>query len=82
MSLNDILQAIDQLSREDKRKIRDYIDQSERHPARGKTPEERFRLMEQAAKEIRADLTDEEWAEVEAAMHEKCVPLPPITPTS
>jgi hypothetical protein len=39
---------------------------------RGATPQERIRLMDEAALVIRQDLSDSEWAEIEQAMTVEC----------
>jgi uncharacterized protein YeeX (DUF496 family) len=40
---------------------------------RGATPEERIRLMDQAALAIRQDLSDSEWAAIEQAMNSEYI---------
>jgi len=71
MTLKDILQAVDKLSREELRHLREYVEQREWqiHPARGSSPEERIRLIRSAASAIRQGMTQEQLDEMFAAMN-------------
>lgn len=62
MTLKDIQTAIDALSFEEIKQLRAYLEQRETdlQPGRGKTPQERIRLLHEAVTEIREGLTQEE----------------------
>lgn len=62
MTLKDIQIAIDTLSADEIKQLRAYLDQceSDLRPGRGKTPEERLRLFDEAMAEIREELTQVE----------------------
>lgn len=72
MTLQEIMQAVDRMSADERRQLREYIDQTkpQPNPARDLSPEEWIKRMKEAAHEIRSDFTDDEWAEVVAAMNE------------
>jgi DNA-binding ferritin-like protein len=75
MTLQDLMQAIDYLSKQELHQLRQYIDEREKeqekqtHPARGATPQERVRRLQAAAAAIREGLTREELDEMTAAMN-------------
>lgn len=75
MTLQELMRAIDHLSRPELDQLRQYIDQREKeqerqiHPARGDTPQERVRRLDAAAAAIREGLTQEELDEMTAAMN-------------
>jgi hypothetical protein len=75
MTLADILQVVDKLSLEDRRKLRAYLDASERQLAATPEldPEEWIRQMEAAAVAIREGFSDQEWAEIEGDMNEEYI---------
>lgn len=75
MTLQDIMQAVDRMSDDERRQLREYIDQikPQSNPSRDLSPEEWIKRMKEAAHEIRSGFTDEEWAEVEAAMNEEYI---------
>lgn len=70
MTLSDIIQAVDKLSPEDKRKLRDYLEQDHRRALQNLSGEERARRLEEAAAKIRDGLTPEQLAEMTRAMNE------------
>jgi uncharacterized membrane protein len=73
MTLTDLMQAVDKLSPEDKRKLREYLDQEEPHPFQNLTGEERARRLEAAAAKIREGLTPEQLDEMTRAMNEEYI---------
>ncbi len=75
MTLQEIQTAIDALSLDDIKQLRLYLGQREAQlrPGRGKTPQERIRLLHEAAAEIREGLTQEQLNEMTAAMNTKYI---------
>lgn len=70
LNFQEMIRVVDQLSPEELRELRNYIDQREAQsqPAHRLSPEERIRRLDEAARAIRAGFTEAEWAEVERAM--------------
>lgn len=66
MTLDKILQVVDQLSEADRAKLRDHLNQS---PHESSQQGIDIAALFQAFDEIRAGLTDEEFAEIEEAMN-------------
>ena len=75
LNLQEVMKAVDQLSSDDLRELRDYIDQqeSQKSSALSLSPEERIRLMDEAAKAIREGFTNEEWTQIERDMNAEYV---------
>ena len=75
MTLQDLMQAIDYLSKQELHQLRQYIDEREKeqeeqtHPAHGATPQERVQRLQEAAAAIRAGLTQEELDAMTIAMN-------------
>ncbi|MBE2269022.1 MAG: hypothetical protein IAE80_12390 [Anaerolinea sp.] len=71
MTLQEMIQQLDELSPEERNELRRAIDQRDgvRHPNDGLTPQERVLSIRAAARAIREGFTDEEWAEIEQAMN-------------
>lgn len=73
MTLQEVKKAVDQLTENERAELRAYLDQSPAHSlkqGRGATPEERVQRLQAAAAAIREGLTEEELAEMTAAMNE------------
>jgi uncharacterized protein YeeX (DUF496 family) len=62
LTLQDMKKAIDQLSPEERRELREYLDQREstEHAIRTLTAEERIQQMDSAVKAIREGMTQAE----------------------
>jgi len=71
--LTDAKKVVEQLSDDERRALRVYLDELERRPRRGATPEERIRRMDAAAVAIRAGMTQAELEEMTAAMNAEYV---------
>jgi hypothetical protein len=71
MNLRDVIKVVDQLSPEELRELRDYINQREAQTSSEPvlSPEERIRRLDEAAKAIREGLTEEEWKQIENDMN-------------
>ena len=69
MSLEQILQAVDQLSEQEKQKLRQYLDQTS--TVMTVTAEERIRRMDRAAAAIREGLSLTELTAMTDAMNEE-----------
>jgi hypothetical protein len=75
MTLKDIQTVINTLSLDEIRELEVYLAQrkADLHPGRGKTPEERARLFEEAMAEIRAGLSQAELDQLTSDMNSKYV---------
>jgi len=71
MTLQDVMKAVDQLSPEELRELRQYIEQREGvpRPAQALTPEERARRLDEAFEQLRDGLTQAELDEMTEAMN-------------
>lgn len=70
MILKEVIQAVDQLTPEERAALQAHLDQlKQQDQLRRIDPEERIRRMDEAARMIREDLTAEQWAELEQAMN-------------
>lgn len=71
MTLQDMIQQLDELSPEERNELRRVIDQLDgvRHPNDGLSVSERVRHLRAAAFAIREGFTDEEWAQIEHDMN-------------
>ena len=76
MTLREIKQAIDQLSVRQLTSLRQYIDEREQQiqqSGRGATPEERIERLRAARAALVEGLSDEDLAEMTAAMNEEYI---------
>ena len=71
MTFDEVLQAVDLLSEEERHQLRQYLDKLSIGIAH--TIEERIRQMDAAAAAIREDLTPSQLAEMTAAMNEEYI---------
>ncbi len=71
LTLQDVMKAVDQLSPEERRELREYLDQRESapQPAQELSPDERIRRMDEAVKAIREGMTQAELEDMIAAMN-------------
>jgi hypothetical protein len=71
MTLQDVMKAVDQLSPEELRELRQYIEQREGlpWPVQALTPEERARRLDEAFEQLRDGLTQAELDEMTEAMN-------------
>jgi uncharacterized protein YeeX (DUF496 family) len=70
MMLDELMRAVDELSEEELRQLRDYVNQ--RH-VNNLSADERIQMLEEAADAIREGLTPEELDEMIAAMNEEYI---------
>lgn len=75
MTLDDIKHAVDTLSLDERLQLRAYIDQhtpnqDEAVPPHLQPGTMRIEKLMEAARQIREGTTDEEWAEIEAAIND------------
>jgi hypothetical protein len=72
MTLKEIQTAIDALSYDEIQELEHYLAQrkTDLQPGRGRTPEERIRLLHKAAAAIRGGWTQDELDEMTAAINE------------
>lgn len=73
LNLQQMKEAVDQLSPDELRELRAYLDERasttpSTHP---RSPAERIHLLQAGARAIRESFTDAEWAVVEQAMNEE-----------
>lgn len=75
LTLQDVIKAVDQLSPDERRELREYLDQRESvpQPVQELTPEERIRRMDEAVKAIREGMTQAELEDMIAAMNEEYI---------
>ncbi len=75
MTLTDVIKAVDDLSPEELRRLRSYIDQREQQiaPSVVLTPDERIRMINEAVAVIREGMTQSELDQMTAAMNEEYV---------
>lgn len=73
MNLREVMKAVDELSPEDLRQLRDYVNQRATQTAHPLSPEERIRRLDAAARAIREGFTDEEWRQIERDMNAEYV---------
>jgi hypothetical protein len=71
MTFEEILVAVDQLSQEERQRLRQYLDQTQITSTH--TPEERIQIMDAAATAIREGLTLEEPEQMITAMNEEYI---------
>jgi len=71
MTLQDLMEAVDDLSYDELHQLRFYVDRrvKQMQPAQGITPEERVQRLEAAAAALREGLSEEQAAEITAAMN-------------
>jgi hypothetical protein len=71
MTLQDVIKAVDQLSPEELRELREYIEQREgtHSPVQALTPGERIRRLDAAVEAIREGMTQAELDEMTVAMN-------------
>ena len=74
-TLQEIRQAVDQLSKDELADLRIYIQQREQtvYAVHLRSPEERIALLERAAQAIHKGFSDAEWTEIEQAMNEEYI---------
>jgi uncharacterized protein YeeX (DUF496 family) len=70
MTLNELIKAVDALSEEELRQLRDYVNQ---RPVHRLSAEERIRMLEEASAAIREGLTQAELSEMISAMNEEYI---------
>lgn len=71
MTFEDMLEAVKHLTPQQKDRLRQALDETPHQPGeRGKTPEERIRLMDEAIADIRQGMTGKELKEMTDAMNE------------
>lgn len=75
MTLQDVKQAIDRLSPEERRELREYLEQCEstEQNVPQLTPAERARRLDAAFEQLRAGLTQAELDEMTEAMNAKYI---------
>lgn len=73
MTFQDIKQAVDQLSHQERADLRAYLDEVANQPAQKLTPTERAQKLDAAFEKLRTGLTDEEIEEMTAAMNEEYI---------
>lgn len=73
MTLQEMKEAIDHLSPEERAELRAYLDEQAHLAPHLLPPEERIRRLDAAAKAISEGLTDAEWDEIEKAMNEEYI---------
>ena len=71
MSLDELMKAVDRLTGEELRQLREHIDYRRR--THKFTPEERIQMLEEAADAIREGLTQKELDEMIAVMNEEYI---------
>ncbi len=71
LTLYDLKAAIDRLSSEELRELREYLDQREsaEHFTSGMTPQERARRLNEAFDQLREGLTQQQLDEITEAMN-------------
>jgi len=71
MTYDEIVQAVDRLSLEERQQLRDYIEKTtlRTNPARDLSPDEWIQRMKTVAHSIREGFTDDEWEQIEADMN-------------
>jgi hypothetical protein len=71
MTLQDVKRAVDQLSPEERRELREYLEQREstEPPAHALPPEERARRLREAFEQLRAGLSQQELDDITRAMN-------------
>lgn len=77
MTLQEIIQQLDELSPEELNELQFALNQRHgvRHPKDGLSPQERVLSLRAAARAIREGFTDEEWAQIEQDMNSEYVEL-------
>ncbi len=75
MTLHDVKKAVDKLSSDERRELREYLDQREsmEQPGSQLSPEERIRRLDVAARALREGLTQEQLDEISEAMNEEYI---------
>jgi len=75
VNLQEMKNAVDQLSPGDLRELRQHLEkrESEIKARHDLSPEDRIRRLDKAARAIRAGFTDVEWDDVEKAMNEEYI---------
>lgn len=70
MTLDELMKAVDTLSGEELRQLRDYVNQRHAHKF---SPEQRIQMLDEASNAIREGMTQEELDEMIAVMNEEYV---------
>jgi hypothetical protein len=73
MNLDQLLEVVDHLSPEEREKLREHLSEW-REPSKQRTVDEWIAELEDIAHEFRGDSSDEEMAEITAAMNTKSKP--------
>lgn len=75
MTLSEILKAVDALTLDERRQLRDYLDRHESESLRRShfSPEQRIQMLEEASAAIREGLTQDELEQMIAAMNEEYI---------
>ena len=74
-NLQEMKEAIDHLSPEERAELRAYLDQGEAQKTALRAGTMNIDVLQEAARAIREGFTDEEWEEVERAMNEEYIEL-------
>ena len=71
MTLHDLMEAVDNLSYDELQQLHLHIDErvQQLQPAQGITPEDRIQRLKAAAVALREGMSDEQLAEITAAMN-------------
>lgn len=75
MTLNEILKAVDELSPDERRQLRDYLDQQEQPAQEHRAGTMDINALMRAVDEFREGLTEEELDEMIALMNEEYIEL-------
>ena len=70
MTLDELIKAVDTLSGEELRQLRDYVNS---RPLYELSPEQRIQMLDEASQAIREGLTQEELNEMTAVMNEEYI---------
>ncbi|MDL1901597.1 hypothetical protein FBR02_12585 [Anaerolineae bacterium CFX9] len=74
LNLQEVKEAVDHFSPEELRELREHLEKrAVEILSNPLSPDERIRLLDEAAKAIREGFTDEEWEAVEQAMNEEYI---------
>ena len=72
-TLQEVIQAVEQLSPEERAELRAYLDRHEAEAPPTLSPEERARKLDEAFARLREGLTQEQLDEMTAAMNEEYI---------
>lgn len=73
LNLQEVKEAVDYLSPEERAELRAYLDEREAEKTKLRAGTMDIDALLEAARAIREDFTDEEWQEVERAMNEEYI---------